>query len=112
MTGNSVEVQLARVDERLFMVLEEMRASKDNRKAQYETMENLSRDVRAIAERVGSLERAVATAQPTIAEFVAIKQKVIGAGLAGKWLWVFGGLLLGLLANSREAVFHWLKGSA
>lgn len=111
MSGESVEVQLARVDERLTMILEETKASRDSRKIQYEFMEALRLEVRSISNRVESLEKAVATAQPTISEFVAIKQKVVGAGQAGKWLWAVGVILLGIMAGSRATIFHWLKGA-
>lgn len=112
MTVESVEARLARIDERWNIVVEELRDAKTSRKSQYDSTEALSALIAKIDSRVANVETALASAKPTIEEFITIKHKVVGAGIAGKWLWAAGGALLGLAATSREAIFHWLsKGS-
>lgn len=111
MPDGNVEVQLARVDERLKMVLDELNDSKNSRKAQYEAVESLRTDLVLLKKDVSDVKSQLATAQPTIQEFITIKQRVVGAGAFGKWLWVAGAALLGLIAGSREQILHWLTGA-
>lgn len=102
--GDSVEVQLARQDERWKMVADEMREAKLARKGQYEQIEALQTTVQLLSAKVSSVEAQLARANPTIDEFITIKHKVAGAGLAGKYLWAGGAALLTLLATSRENI--------
>jgi len=112
MSNESVEVQIARMDERLVMIIGDMKEARESRKEQYESTEALSGKITKLDSRVANVESSFAAAKPTIEEFIAVKHKVIGAGAAGKWLWVACGALIGMIAASREAVFHYFsKGS-
>lgn len=107
MGGESLEVQIARFDERLRRLLEETELARDGRKQQYEKLELISQNVALLETRVKGVEDGLNRASPTIDEFLVIKHKVVGAGLLGKWVWAFGGGLLSTLAFSREAIFSW-----
>lgn len=107
MSGESTEVQIARMDERLQQILREMELSRDGRKQQYEKLEQLNQGLIQLESRVKGVEDGLIKASPTIDEFLVIKHKVTGAGLFGRWLWAAGGTLLGALAVSREAIFAW-----
>jgi len=100
--SDSVEVQLARVDEQLKMVLRNQEKDAERRKEQYEKNEARDRVVAEINTRLKSVEDTMNTQKPTIEEFITIKHKVVGAGKLGKWLWIAGAFLLGSIANLRE----------
>lgn len=104
MSGESVEVQLARQDERWKLVVEEMREAKLARKGQYEQIEALQTTVQLLSMKVSSVETSLAKANPTIEEFITIKHKVTGAGAAGKYVWAIGAAILTVLATSRENI--------
>lgn len=107
MSGESSEVQMARLDERLQQILREMELSRDSRKQQYEKLETISQNVSLLETRVKGVEDGLNKASPTIDEFVNIKMKVQGAGALGKYVWMIGGGLLSALAFGREAIFSW-----
>lgn len=107
----STEIQLARLDERMKMLLDRM---EDNQKANHETQQWMSKTdttLNTINSRVSSVESSLSKAAPTIDEFMAIKHKVIGAGLAGRWMWVTFGTLLGLVISMREQIIRWFTGA-
>lgn len=109
MGGESLEVQIARFDERLQRLLQETELARDSRKQQYEKLETIGQSVSLLETRVKGVEDGLNKASPTIDEFITIKHKVVGAGLMGKWVWAFGGGLLSTLAFSREAIFSWFS---
>lgn len=98
MSSESVEAQLARIDERWHTVTQKL-----------EKLDGLPATLAAISTRMGALESQMASAQPTIQEFITIKHKVVGAGQIGKWIWVAVAAVLGVIAGSREAIFHWFS---
>lgn len=109
MSNESAEIQLARLDERWQSVLHEMELSRTSRKANYDSIENINLAIQEVKSRVTSIEKQVASAQPTIEEFITIKHKVVGAGQIGKWLWAIVAFLLGAVATSRESIFHFFS---
>ena len=109
MSNESVEVQLARLDERWSVIQQEMELARGGRKNQYDVIEALRLSMQTIDNRLVNVEKSIATSQPTIEEFITIKHKVVGAGALGKWLWVIGGFLLGAVAGSREIIMSWLE---
>lgn len=75
-------------------------------------MQNVDRSLLDISYRVTNVENSFAKTAPTIDEFIKIKQKITGAGIAGKWLWTGFGMVLGVLISMRDLVFHWfVKGN-
>lgn len=108
MGNESVEVQLARVDERLRIVLEQLAKAESGRKEQYQFNERMQRTVDDMSTKVTNVENKLATAAPTIEEYITIKHKIVGAGKLGKWLWILGSGLIGYAYASREAILRWL----
>lgn len=103
-----VEVRVARLEEQLKFLVEEAREAKASRKAQYESVEALSKAVLSLVTDVNEVKTKLAGQAPTIEEFITIKHKVVGAGKLGKWVWVTLGGLITFLFSSREAIIRWL----
>ena len=93
----SLEVQYARLDERLKSLLKMMEASAS---AQTEMSDSLAN----ITFRVRNVEASLAKNAPTIDEFITIKHKVVGAGALGKWLWGVGALLIGWVFGAKDII--------
>lgn len=108
MSGESPEVKLARMEERLNTVLEALELARDGRKQQYEKLEELNRNLLTLDNRVGAVEKSLAAAAPTIDEFVNIKLKVQGAGIAGKYAWAIGASIITFLFTIRESIIAWM----
>lgn len=104
-----VKVQMARLEERLKVITEGLAQDRESRKQQYETMHNISQSLASLDHRVGVVEKGFADSAPTIEEFVTIKHKVVGAGIAGKWLWTIAGCLIGMLFTFRREIIAWLS---
>lgn len=109
MGSESPEAQVARLDERLKSIANEMDLARDGRKQQYETLESIGRTLIKLDNRIEGVEKRLAAAAPTIDEFVNIKLKVQGAGIAGKWAWAGAASLLTFLYSIRESIIHWVS---
>lgn len=107
----STEIQLARLDERMKMLLDRMEENHESHVKTRAWMGQVDRTLHDIGSRVGNVEASLAKSAPTIEEFMAIKHKVIGAGVAGKWLWMGLGALLSLMISLREHIFRFFSGS-
>lgn len=104
------EIQLARLDERMKMLLDRMEENHESHVKTRAWMGQVDRTLGEISHRVVSVETSLANNTPTINEFMAIKHKVIGAGIAGKWLWMGLGALLGAIITAREHIIRFLSG--
>lgn len=111
MSGDSTEVKIARIEERLIVLVNAEEQAREGRKQQYQTLENINRALLALENRVKDVENQLNKASPTIDEFITIKHKVVGAGVMGKYLWAFGAVVLTTLFNCREAILSWLTKS-
>lgn len=109
MSGESPEVQMARLDERFKTILARLDEAKEDQKSQEKWMDRTDAALSVINNRVENVESKLAKASPTIDEFLVIKAKVTGAGIFGKWVWAALGTIIGVLAASRTAVFEWLS---
>lgn len=105
---DSVEVKVARMDEQLKAVREDMDLARESRKQQYEMIENVHRILIKVEHRMDGVEKTLAAATPTIDEFVNIKLKVQGAGMAGKAIWATVGAVLTVLIALRETIIGWM----
>lgn len=108
MSGESPEVQMARIDERMKHIVQQLERAEQGRKLQYEFNESMNAGMQRIDTRLEGVEKSLAVQAPTIQEFITIKQKVVGAGLLGRWLWVGLGGLLTCIYSSRETIIGWL----
>ncbi len=109
MDPTDVKIQIARMDERLRVIIEGLQQDRDSRKNQYEKMELLNVTLTEFSNRLSTLESNFARSAPTIEEFITIKHKVVGAGIAGKWLWIAIGGILGILFSLRMEIIRWLS---
>lgn len=106
--SESTEVQLARIDERMRTIILGLEQDRVSRKEQYENMAEIKLTMQDIQTRVGAVEKGLADSAPTIEEFITIKHKVAGAGVAGRWLWVAAAAILGFLFTMRREIIEWL----
>lgn len=107
MSNESLEVQLARIDERNKMILMIMENDQREAKESREQMKEAFESLRVIDSRLERLEGSLATSQPTppeIDEFRKVKYKLIGAGFLGRWVWIVLTGTLGLLYTMREHI--------
>ena len=89
-----LKVSVARMEERLDRLLGDASDAKAWRERQ-----NIQMD--EVKNRLYIVETQLASAAPTLAEFVVIKHKINGAGTLGKWLWATGGFLIGAIAIAK-----------
>lgn len=116
--SGSTEAQVARLDERLNSIekmiaiaLEEIRSASDGRKRMYEGMESTARDLLKISHRLETVENEVKAIRPTSDEYLQMRERVLGAGKLGYWLWRIGGVLLSAAAGFGAA-YTYLTGRA
>lgn len=106
------EIQLARLDERMKMLLDRMEENHESHIKTRAWMGQVDRTLGEINHRVGSVESSLAKTAPTIEEFMVIKNKVLGAGIAGRWLWIALGTLLGGIISAREHIVRFFSGGS
>ena len=111
MPNESLEVQLAVLGERFAFIQRELEEAKTARKAQYEKMEEQSVSLANLDNRLKAVETSLTSQAPTIEEFITIKHKITGAGLAGHWTWKIGAGLLAVLCFFRTEIYRWLTKS-
>lgn len=109
MSHESLEVQLARLDERNKMILMNMENSQRDSKEAREHLKEAFESIRSIDSRLERLEGSFATTQPTINEFRLVKHKILGAGFLGRWVWVVLTGTLGLLYTIREHIMAFVS---
>ncbi|WWC82040.1 phage tail length tape-measure protein T [Burkholderia phage vB_BpP_HN05] len=103
------KVRLARLEERFNFIATELSEAKASRKIQYEKLEEMSQTVTQMDNRVQVVEGSLKQQAPTIEEFITIKHKVVGAGLAGKWTWAILGGIISFLFTIRGEIIQWLS---
>jgi hypothetical protein len=89
------------------MVLKELSDAREDRKQQFTAIDDIRGSVLKLDHRMTSVEEALTTIRPTIDEFIQIKNKVLGAGRLGKWLWILLIGLIGLAAKFRVELMTW-----
>ena len=109
MGTESPEVQMARLEERLKVILARLDEARSDQQTQQNQMGLITQTLQNMANRVENVESSLATAKPTIEEFITIKHRVVGAGMMGKWVWAIAGGLLGMLFSARVQIMELLK---
>lgn len=105
------EIQLARMDERIRMILDRLDEGQSSFMKTTDWMNSVDRRLGDITFRMTNVEQSLASARPTIDEFIKIKHKITGAGIAGKWLWTGFGVLLGIAISARDLLFKLFMGN-
>ena len=108
MTGQSLDVVLAVLQEQMRTVLNGQLEAREGHKEQYEQAEQTRLAIALLSSKVAIIEESLAKSAPTIEEFITIKHKVVGAGIAGKWVWGIGGIILTVVLFLRETIIQWL----
>ena len=109
MGQESTEVQMARLEERLKVILERLDEARNDQQASQQNIGLITQTLQSISSRVENVESSLATAKPTIEEFITIKHRVVGAGMMGKWVWAIAGGLIGMLFSARVHIMDLLK---
>ena len=109
MGQESTEVQMARLEERLKVILERLDEARNDQQASQHNIGLITQTLQSISSRVENVESSLATAKPTIEEFITIKHRVVGAGMMGKWVWAVAGGLIGMLFSARVQIMELLK---
>lgn len=107
MENLGIEGQLGVVAGQQKMILRELSDARDDRKQHYETIDQIRGSVIALDGRMTVVEETLTKFTPTINEFIEIKQKVLGAGKLGKWLWIILAGAIGLAFKFRVEVATW-----
>lgn len=108
MHHETVEVRVARLEEKMEFLVNEAKEAKQIRKVQYSRNEENNLTLVQMAASIKAVEDKLAGQSPTIEEFITIKHKVVGAGKIGKWLWIIGSGLIGFVFGARETLLSWL----
>ena len=98
------DIQLARLDERLKILIEQMSADKEEKSAILKWMQDTDTKLQKITNELENLKQTFSTAEPTISSFVKINNQVEGAGKLGKYLWLALGVLLGSIGYIKEFI--------
>lgn len=102
-----LEVQFARLEERLKTIFETMERERSSRSDVHKELQAISHGMATLSHRVGNVESSLANSAPTIEEFITIKHKMVGAGLLGKWVWGIAGGLITFLFTMRKEFMSW-----
>jgi hypothetical protein len=109
MSNEPLAIQLARVAVSMEYIQKELEDAKQARKGQYEKMEEQNVTLMKLDGRMSEVEKSLRTQAPTIEEFITIKQRVVGAGVAGRWSWAALTGVIALLCTFRTEIFRWLS---
>lgn len=110
--ADGLDVGLARVEEILKAVQNGMERAEGSRKELHSSVNGIERNLVSVDHRLTLLEKQFSDVTPTINEFVVIKNRVQGAGSLGKYLWLFGGVLLSVSAwavGIFQSIHSWGK---
>lgn len=102
--AESTEAQIARIDERLKLLMEGMDRDAESRLKQHDWAASVNSSLQTISSRLKTVEDSLTRCSPVIDEFITIKHKVVGAGILGKWAWAIGAGLIGFLYGARESI--------
>lgn len=92
---------------------EERRVSSDSRSKMYARMEEMHVNLLQMDHRLKNVEDRVSSYGPTITEYITMKERVRGAGMAGRFLWGAGGVILSVaafLAGVPQMIGAWFRG--
>lgn len=94
MAGDAVEVTVAVIKTQLEQLITDSREAKEARKVQYQAIEGLALSLQTVEYRMKSVEVFIEENRLTLAEVTALKYKAVGAGWAGRMLWILATLTI------------------
>lgn len=100
---DSIEVQLARLQTSMELMVEEMRRAAEARRGVYDKLEGIGKDMVTVNHRLDTVERSVESLKPTTAELERVRDRVRFAGSLGQALWSVGKALLSAAAGAAAA---------
>lgn len=106
----SIEVQMARIQEQMKSLISELERSNRGREHTDSQIDKLSESMSKLHIRMEKVEEQLTSNAPVIQEFITIKQKVTGAGVAGKWVWAGCATAITLIATFREQIRAYFLG--
>lgn len=98
-----VETRLETIVSKLSEIAADLKAASESRKKVYDNQESLSKQMVGLDWRIQTLEKEVAAFAPTSREYERFRERAIGAGTLGRWLWRLGGLLISAAAGAAAA---------
>lgn len=90
-------------------IADERRDSAESRRRVYEKLEKQDEKLERFDARMQTLENAILTMSPTVAEFVTMKTQAQGAGKLGVFVWSTGKVVIATAAGAA-ATWAWLAG--
>jgi hypothetical protein len=103
MNSDLVALIVSRLDSIDKTLAEDRKTSTESRGKVYGRLEGMSKQMTDVEGRVVTLEAHITSMSPTVEEFVTYKERVRGAGVLGRLLWMVGGVLL----TSAVAISGW-----
>lgn len=104
MSVEPLEIQMTRLQEQLKAVVVTLSEDREIRRESDKSLASIAVSVTNLDRRLETVERQLVKNEPTIEEFIVIKNQVQGAGKLGKWIWFAGGILIAGIYNIREAI--------
>jgi len=104
MPDESNEVKLARLEERMSSLLVVMEVLNSSNQKQLAKLDEMNISILTLNNRVEKVENNLALASPTLQEFIATKNKVMGAGTLGKYVWMAIGVILSIVISFKETL--------
>lgn len=102
-----VNLVLQRLDQFASQLESDKVTSDESRRRLHEKIDALEKTIWGLDHRLELMEKAVTSTNPVFTEYMAYKQRAIGAGMVGRWLWWLGGILISAAA-SAAAMYTWL----
>ena len=102
-----VSIVIQRLDQLGGQIESDRLNSEESRRRMHEKLDGHEKMLWGLDHRMEVMERAVTSTSPVFTEFMAYKQRVIGAGMVGRWLWWIGGIIL-TAAASIAATYAWV----
>lgn len=113
MTQQSVETQLAVLSLKMTQAIEGMlrieKSQEELTKSQSELSFQTGQQLFQFNAKLEVMDTRLSAASPTIDEFMRLRQRIQGAGILGKWLWISVGAVIGILASARQAILGWIS---
>ena len=89
---------LGRLENAVETLVSANREANETRGRMFNRIEQVTSHIMEVKGRVDAIERDLNEVKPTVSEFMAWRNRVQGAGMLGRGLWVIGGFLLAVVA--------------